>query len=63
MFLYLARYGVWPFGPRHGFSRIISWKVDKPPHILKTGDIEAVFSLSESEFTKSMWNYQYNKIN
>ena len=45
--------------PQHGFARIARWQLDKGPDRLHSGDIEAVFSLSDSEFTRSMWNAQF----
>lgn len=53
------RYGPWNFGPQHGFARIMRWKLEKPPTRLENGDVEAVFSLKDDHFTRSMWNYPF----
>ena len=34
--------------PQHGFARIVRWQLEKGPDRLHTGDIEAIFSLSDS---------------
>lgn len=54
-----AQFGSWTFGPPHGFARIIRWNVDKSPERMPSGDIEAIFSLIDSEFTRSLWNSQF----
>lgn len=55
----LAQFGHWSFGPQHGFARIIRWNLEKAPERLPSGDVEAVFSIMDNEFTRSMWNYSY----
>lgn len=45
--------------PQHGFARIVRWQLEKGPDRLHTGDIEAIFSLSDSDFTRAMWNAQF----
>ena len=45
--------------PKHGFARICQWKLDKGPDRLHTGDVEAIFSLDDTEYTRQM--YAYNK--
>jgi hypothetical protein len=52
-----AQFGQWSFGPQHGFARIIRWNLEKAPERLPSGDVEAIFSIMDSEFTRSMWNY------
>lgn len=53
-----AQFGAWSFGPQHGFARITRWIVEKPPDRLPSGDVEAIFSIMDDDFTRSMWNYQ-----
>lgn len=53
------QYGYWAFGPRHGFARVNRWTLEKEPQRLLNGDIEAVFSLADNEFTRSMWNFDF----
>lgn len=53
------QFGPWSFGPQHGFARMIRWNLEKPPERLPSGDVEAIFSLMDSDFTRSMWNYQF----
>lgn len=55
---FIAQFGPWSFGPQHGFARMIRWNLEKPPERLPSGDVEAIFSLMDSDFTRSMWNYQ-----
>lgn len=45
------------FGPNHGFARIVRWTLERGPERLPNGDIEAVLSLMDTDFTRSMWNY------
>lgn len=52
-------FGFWNYGPQHGFARIIPWNLEKAPERLPTGDVEAIFSIMDSEFTRSMWNYTF----
>ncbi|XP_049301997.1 uncharacterized protein LOC105228281 isoform X3 [Bactrocera dorsalis] len=54
-----AQFGPWSFGPQHGFARITRWNLERSPERLHNGDIEAIFSLTDNEFTRSMWNYQF----
>lgn len=54
-----AQFGASTFGPPHGFARIIRWNVEKSPERLPSGDIEAIFSIMDSEFTRSLWNSQF----
>lgn len=56
------RFGPWIFGPQHGFSRIMRWKVEKPPTRLPNGDVEVVFCLNDDHFTRSMWNYPFQLL-
>lgn len=53
----LAQFGPSSFGPQHGFARISRWTLERAPERLHNGDIEALFSLMDSEFTRSMWNF------
>lgn len=53
------QFGPWTFGPNHGFARIVRWHVEKAPERLPSGDVEAVFSMMDSDFTRSMWNYEF----
>lgn len=59
MLFFLAQFGPWTFGPQHGFARISRWNIEKTPDRLSTGDIEAIFSMVDNDFTRSMWNYQW----
>jgi len=45
--------------PKHGFARVCQWKLDKGPDRLHTGDVEAIFSLDDTEYTRQMWNAQF----
>lgn len=54
---FLAQFGPSSFGPQHGFARISRWTLERAPERLHNGDIEALFSLMDSEFTRSMWNF------
>lgn len=53
-----AQFGDWAFGPMHGFARIARWHVEKMPERLPSGDVEAIFSLMDDDFTRSMWHFQ-----
>ena len=53
----IAQFGPWTFGPQHGFARIVRWNLEKAPERLPSGDVEAIFSIMDSEFTRSMWNF------
>lgn len=53
----VAQFGPSSFGPQHGFARISRWTLERAPERLHNGDIEALFSLMDSEFTRSMWNF------
>lgn len=53
----LAQFGPCSFGPQHGFARITRWTLERSPERLHNGDVEAVFSLMDNDFTRSMWNY------
>lgn len=51
------QFGPWSFGPNHGFARIVRWTLERGPERLPNGDVEAVLSLMDTDFTRSMWNY------
>ncbi|CAH0554405.1 unnamed protein product [Brassicogethes aeneus] len=53
------QYGPWTVGPQHGFARIIPWNLEKSPERLPNGDVEATFFIMDTDFTRSMWNYQF----
>lgn len=53
------QFGASQFGPNHGFARIVRWTLERGPERLPNGDIEAVLSLCDSDFSRSMWNYPY----
>ncbi|KAL1110579.1 hypothetical protein AAG570_008107 [Ranatra chinensis] len=53
------QFGPWNYGPQHGFARILRWKLDNTQERLPSGDIEARFSMVDSEFTRTMWNYAF----
>lgn len=53
------QFGQWIFGPHHGFAKIIQWKLESPPKRLTDGNFEVVFSLTDDDFTRSMWNYPF----
>lgn len=56
--LFPAQFGQWAFGPQHGFARVARWHVEKLPERLASGDVEAIFSLMDDDFTRSMWHFQ-----
>lgn len=56
------QFGPWSFGPNHGFARIVRWTLERGPERLPNGDVEAVLSLMDSDFTRSMWNYPWVEI-
>ena len=41
------------------FVIFVRWVLEKGPDRLHTGDVEAIFSLTDSDFTRSMWNCQF----
>ena len=47
------------FPNEHGFARIARWQLEKGPDRLHTGDIEAIFSLTDTDFTRQYWNHQF----
>ncbi|KAF5275504.1 hypothetical protein FQA39_LY18635 [Lamprigera yunnana] len=51
------QFGPWTFGPQHGFARIVRWSLEKAPERLASGDVEAIFSIMDNDFIRSMWNY------
>ncbi|KAG8327291.1 hypothetical protein J6590_022714 [Homalodisca vitripennis] len=53
------QFGPWSFGPQHGFARIMRWSLEKAPERLSSGDVEAIFSIMDNEFTRSMWNFPF----
>ncbi|CAH2050806.1 unnamed protein product, partial [Iphiclides podalirius] len=53
------QFGQWAFGPQHGFARVARWHVEKMPERLPSGDVEAIFSLMDDDFTRSMWHFQF----
>ncbi|XP_065207431.1 uncharacterized protein LOC135836488 [Planococcus citri] len=53
------QFGPWNYGPQHGFARISRWNVEKPPERLPSGDVEAIFSLIDNEYTKSLWDFPF----
>ncbi|KAF5284417.1 hypothetical protein FQA39_LY17092 [Lamprigera yunnana] len=53
------QFGPWTFGPSHGFARIVRWSVEKAPECLPGGDIQAILSITDNDFTRSMWNYPF----
>lgn len=46
-------------GPKHGFARYVPWSLEEGPVTLKDGNVQALFSLQESEYTKAIWNYKF----
>lgn len=52
-----AQFGPCSHGPQHGFARITRWTLERAPERLHNGDVEAIFSLMDNDFTRSMWNY------
>lgn len=57
--IFAAQFGPWTFGPHHGFARIMRWCLERAPERLPSGDVEAVFSIMDDDFTRSMWNYPW----
>jgi glucose-6-phosphate 1-epimerase len=45
--------------PQDGFARVSRWHLEKGPDRLHTGDVEAIFSLCDSDYTRPMWNCQF----
>ncbi|CAH1155227.1 unnamed protein product [Phaedon cochleariae] len=56
------KYGKWEFGKMHGFARDLKWSVEMPPKRMENGDICAVFSLQNDEYTKSLWAYKFKLL-
>lgn len=52
-------FGPWDYGPQHGFARITRWNVEKAPERIPSGDVEAIFSLIDNQFTRSIWNVSF----
>jgi D-hexose-6-phosphate mutarotase len=52
-------FGTSTIQPQHGFARISRWQLEKAPERLHTGDIEALFSLTDTDFTRQMWNCEF----
>ena len=57
------QFGQWYYGmngpPYHGFARISRWQLEKGPERMPSGDIEAIFSLSDSDFTYGYWQHHF----
>ncbi|KAJ8960402.1 hypothetical protein NQ318_013682, partial [Aromia moschata] len=54
-------FGMWFFGPQHGFGRNLRWNLEEGPAVLKdSGDVYATFSLRSSAYTDSMWNFKFD---
>ncbi|ERL87013.1 glucose-6-phosphate 1-epimerase isoform X1 [Dendroctonus ponderosae] len=52
-------FGAQSYGPKHGFARYVPWNLEQGPTVRKDGNVEAVFTLVESEYTKAIWNYKF----
>ncbi|XP_050526189.1 uncharacterized protein LOC126896965 [Daktulosphaira vitifoliae] len=60
--LVFPHFGPWAYGPQHGFAKICRWEVEKQPEPYENGDIEAIFSVVDTPFTKQMWNYSFKLV-
>jgi len=52
-------FGHWSYGPQHGFARIMTWKLEKGPERLPSGDVEAILTIMDNEFTRSYWEVEF----
>lgn len=46
-------------GPKHGLARFVPWSLDDGPTMKPDGNVEAVFSLTDTEYTRSVWCYRF----
>ena len=53
----IANFGPWNLGPQHGFARTALWTLECPPEKMQSGDVEAVFTFTDTEATRAIWNY------
>ncbi|XP_076369947.1 uncharacterized protein LOC143256507 [Tachypleus tridentatus] len=53
------QFGPWSAGPQHGFARISHWKLEKEPEKLPNGDVQAVFTLCDSDSTRALWDHRF----
>ncbi|XP_013773811.2 putative glucose-6-phosphate 1-epimerase [Limulus polyphemus] len=53
------QFGPWSAGPQHGFARTSHWKLEKEPEKLPNGDVQAVFTLCDSDSTRALWDYRF----
>ncbi|KAJ8966944.1 hypothetical protein NQ317_009034 [Molorchus minor] len=53
------KFDEWFFGPPHGFARNMPWKLDEGPVVMDSRDVYAQFSVSNDDFTESMWNFKF----
>eukprot|EP00731_Ephydatia_muelleri_P016185 Em0009g609a len=57
-------FGPWDLGrPNHGFARINMWRCTAPPQKDSNGDAAAVFTLTDSEETRKMWQDNRFELN
>uniref|UniRef100_A0A6P7FZ00 glucose-6-phosphate 1-epimerase n=2 Tax=Diabrotica virgifera virgifera TaxID=50390 RepID=A0A6P7FZ00_DIAVI len=56
-------YSTWSFGRRHGFGRDMLWRVLKGPELLLNGDVFVVVGVTSNQYTKSMWNFDFEMHN
>ncbi|XP_038071543.1 putative glucose-6-phosphate 1-epimerase [Patiria miniata] len=53
------QFGPWDLGPQHGFARISTWTLEQAPKTLSSGDVTAVFTLTDNDETRKMWNHGF----
>lgn len=56
--LVFPQFGAWDLGPQHGFARINRWSL-KEQKKEQNGDCSAVFTLTDNESTKAMWDFKF----
>ncbi|XP_064620806.1 uncharacterized protein LOC135483728 [Lineus longissimus] len=60
--LVFPNFGPWSLGPQHGFARISRWSLETGPTKDSNGDVTAVFSLTDNDDTRKMWNHNFKLI-
>ncbi|KAK9497430.1 hypothetical protein O3M35_004139 [Rhynocoris fuscipes] len=49
----------WRCAPPHAFVQVMRWNLEKGPERLPSGDVEAVFTINDSQITREIWNYAF----
>lgn len=60
--LIFPHFGVWNFGPKQGFARTLSWVLEEGPERMDSGDVFALFSLSDDFYTQALWGYRFRLL-